>query len=124
MNSGTSHVKLHEYLQITTKKDNDFNRIQKKIYIFSVKWNKTLTIHQEISYNHVKNISIHLKYLNIYEKKQKISLFRKYFINTHQEHEKFNYIQPKFIIIDTFTKNHHKDVSQHDKFHTKYLTYM
>ena len=33
--------------------------------------------------------------------------------------EKFNYIQPKFIIIDTFTKNHHKDVSQHDKFLTK-----
>ena len=58
--------------------------------------NKTLTIYQEISYNHLKNVTIHLKYLKTYEKKQKITLFRKYYINIHNELEKINYIQPKF----------------------------
>ena len=55
-----------------------------------MKWNKTLTINQEILvYSREKNVTIHLKYLKTYEKKQKISLFRKYSINIHQELEKY-----------------------------------
>ena len=31
------YCKIYEKLQITTKKENDFNKISKKIYIFSIK---------------------------------------------------------------------------------------
>ena len=34
--------------------------------------------------------------------------------------EKSNYVQSKFILLDIFTKKHHKDVSQDDKIHKKY----
>ena len=56
-----NYGKICEKLQIITKKDNDFNKISKKIYIFSMKWNKTRTNHQEKLYNHMKNINIHIK---------------------------------------------------------------
>ena len=37
--------------------------------------------------------------------------------------EKINYVKHKFILIHTFTKKHHKDVSQDDKIHKKkYVT--
>ena len=60
----------------------------RKSTFFSMKQYKTQTNHQEISCNQMQNISIHTqKYLKAYEKKQKITLFRKYFINNHQEYE-------------------------------------
>ena len=38
--------------------------------------------------------------------------------------EKSNYLQSKFILLDMFTKKHHKDISRDDKIHKKYITFM
>ena len=43
-----------------SKKDNDFNNVQRKNLHFSKKANEYRN-HQKISYNHTKNIIIHMK---------------------------------------------------------------
>ena len=46
--------------------------------------------------------------------------------NFHVTKKKSNYVNHQFIIMLTYAKkkNHHKDASQDDKIHKKYIIYM
>ena len=83
-----------------------------------MKWNKTLAIHQEILYIHMKKPEYTLKiFEDIWKEAKDLSfqeILYQYSPRTWKNLITFNL---NFIIIDTFTKNHHKDVSQDDKIH-------